>query len=126
MAHVPATKFKAQCLSLMDRVAERRETYVITKRGKPVARLVPVDPPAPKSVFGCMADQTDLVGDLEKPLWTDEQWRQFERERVAQIRGWDREWRTYGTISGKKAVGQPPHLTKKKSGPARRSPKGRR
>jgi len=114
MATVPATKFKAQCLELMDRVAEGRKTYVITKRGKPVAKLVPVDPPRRKSIFGCMADQMEIVGDLEKPLWTDEQWKQFEAERAAQRRAWDREWRRYGTISGKRTVGQPPHLPRRK------------
>jgi prevent-host-death family protein len=126
VADIPATKFKAQCLALMDRVAERRETYVITKRGKPVAKLVPADPPAPKSVFGCMIDQTEIVGDVEKPAWSEEQWKQFERERVEQAKAWDLEWRTYGTISGKKTVGQPPHLARKKAGPARPSRKGRR
>jgi prevent-host-death family protein len=42
-ATVPATEFKAKCLELMDRVAEGRETYVITKRGRPVAKLVTAD-----------------------------------------------------------------------------------
>ncbi len=112
MATVPATKFKAQCLALMDRVAEGRETYVITKRGKPVARLVPVARPRKKSIFGCMTDQTEIVGDIEKPLWTDAQWRQFERERAEQWHAAEREWRRYGTISGKKSVGQPKHLAK--------------
>ena len=126
MAQVPATKFKAQCLALMDRVAERRETYVITKRGKPVAKLVPADPPTPRSVFGCMADLTEIVGDVEKPAWSEEQWKQFERERAEQAKAWDLEWRTYGTISGKKTVGQPPHLARKKAGPARRTKKARR
>jgi prevent-host-death family protein len=109
---VPATKFKAQCLELMDRVAEGRKTYVITKRGKPVAKLVPADPPRKTSIFGCMADRTEFIGDIEKPLWTDEQWKQFERDRIAQREAWEREWQTYGTISGKKTVGQPPHLAK--------------
>lgn len=126
MAHVPATKFKAQCLALMDRVAERRETYVITKRGKPVAKLVPADTPTPRSVFGCMADLTEIVGDVEKPAWSEEEWKQFERERAEQAKAWDLEWRTYGTISGKKTVGQPPHLARKKAGPARRTKKARR
>jgi len=110
----------------MDRVAERRETYVITKRGKPVAKLVPADPPKPRSVFGCMADLTEVVGDVEKPAWSEEEWKQFERERAEQAKAWDREWRTYGTISGKKTVGQPPHLARKKAGPARPSRKARR
>jgi len=112
MGTVAATEFKARCLELMDRVSEARETYVITKRGRPVAKLVPADPPRKKSIFGCMADQTLYVGDLEKPAWTQEQWKQFERERSEQWRAWDRDWRTHGTISGQKTVGQPPHLTK--------------
>ncbi len=110
MPIVPATKFKAQCLELMDRVAERRATYVITKRGRPVAKLVPADPPERKSVFGCMADKMDFVGDLDQPAWTEEEWKGFERERRAQAEAWEKEWWTYGTISGKKTVGQPPHL----------------
>jgi len=39
---IPAGKFKATCLKLMDRVAATGEPIVITKRGKPLARLVPV------------------------------------------------------------------------------------
>jgi prevent-host-death family protein len=77
VAIVPATKFKAQCLELMDRVAERRATYVITKRGKPVAKLVPADPPKRKSVFGCMADETEFVSDLDQPAWSEEEWKGF-------------------------------------------------
>jgi prevent-host-death family protein len=42
-AAVPAGVFKATCLELMDRVRDRREEIVITKYGKPVAKLVPVD-----------------------------------------------------------------------------------
>jgi prevent-host-death family protein len=40
---VPAAKFKATCLKLMERVAATGEPIVVTKRGKPVARLVPVN-----------------------------------------------------------------------------------
>ena len=38
--------------SLMDRVKEKREKIVITKRGKPVAQLVPIDEEEPESLFG--------------------------------------------------------------------------
>jgi prevent-host-death family protein len=125
VAIVPATTFKAKCLELMDRVAERRATYVITKRGKPVAKLVPADPPQRKSVFGCMAGQMDFVGDLDRPAWTEEEWKRFERERREQAVAWEREWRTHGTISGKRTVGQPPHLAKRAS-KAKRSGRGAR
>jgi len=51
---VPAGKFKAQCLGLMDDVSERHCEIVITKRGKPVAKLVPAEKQA-DDLFGYMA-----------------------------------------------------------------------
>ncbi len=40
MKQIPAAKFKEQCLALLDRVDE--DGIVITKRGKPVAKLIPI------------------------------------------------------------------------------------
>lgn len=40
---IRASDFKATCLALLDDVADHRAEFVITKRGRPVARLVPVD-----------------------------------------------------------------------------------
>ena len=42
---VPAGAFKQGCLALIDQVAEKKDEIVITKRGKPVARLVPIEDP---------------------------------------------------------------------------------
>lgn len=39
---IAAGQFKAKCLSLLDEVAEKGSEYIVTKRGKPMARLVPV------------------------------------------------------------------------------------
>ena len=64
-----AGEFKAQCLALMDRVRERGEEYVITKRGEPVAKLVPVAPPGPAgSPFGWMHGSATTHGDIVGPL----------------------------------------------------------
>ena len=115
MATVPATEFKAKCLELMDRVSEGRETFVITKRGKPVAKLVPADRPKKQSIFGFMTGRMEIVGDLDQPLWTEEEWKTFERQRAEQARAWEQEWRRHGTISGGKTVGQPPHLARGKA-----------
>ncbi len=41
--HVQASTFKARCLALLDEVARSRTSVVVTKRGKPVAKLVPLD-----------------------------------------------------------------------------------
>ena len=43
---IRASEFKAKCLALLDEVAETRREVVVTKRGRPVAKLVPIDPPA--------------------------------------------------------------------------------
>ena len=42
---IPASEFKAKCLALLDEVAQKRETLVVTKRGKPVAKVVPAAEP---------------------------------------------------------------------------------
>ena len=71
---VPATEFKAKCLELMDRVAERRESFVITKRGKAVARLVPMDRKPKDSIFGWLRSQAWERGDIVAPAASPEEW----------------------------------------------------
>ena len=68
---ITAAAFKANCLRLMDEVAKRRVTIVITKRGKPVAKLVPVSE-EPIDIFGRMADSIRICGDIIGP--TGEIW----------------------------------------------------
>lgn len=65
---IPASQFKAKCLALLDEVAKNKQPLVITKRGKPVARVVPVE--KPRSLVGSV---DFLVSDdeLMKPLWED-------------------------------------------------------
>lgn len=46
MREIAAAKFKAECLALLDDVAETGNEIIVTKRGKPVARVVPLEPPA--------------------------------------------------------------------------------
>jgi prevent-host-death family protein len=49
-----AAEFKAKCLELMDRVRETGGEYVVTKHGKPFAKLVPYTEPTRKSFFGSL------------------------------------------------------------------------
>ena len=44
---ISAGDFKARCLSLMDQVSSKKTEIVITKRGKAVARMVPIESPVP-------------------------------------------------------------------------------
>ena len=68
---IPAGEFKARCLKLMDHVRATRRPIVITKRGKPVARLVPVEEETP-SIFGRMKGTVTIHGDIVGP--TGEEW----------------------------------------------------
>ena len=65
---ISAAEFKAKCLKLMDEIARTRKSIVITKRGKPVAKLVPVEPAPRKPLFGCMAGTVTFEGDILAPL----------------------------------------------------------
>jgi prevent-host-death family protein len=64
---IGAGEFKAKCLQLLDAVAADREPLIITKRGKPVAKLVPM--PAETPLFGAMAgsvlNETDLIAPID-------------------------------------------------------------
>ena len=64
-----ASRFKAQCLALLDEVAETGESLVVTKRGRPVARVAPVQ--APPSLRGSV---TFKVSDDELPAPLPERW----------------------------------------------------
>ena len=81
MQEITATEFKARCLQLMDRVCERRETYLITKRGRRVAKLVPVDPPRRTgSVLGCLRGEVEIVRDIVGSPASADAWNQTLRE----------------------------------------------
>lgn len=49
---IMASKFKEQCLALLDEVARTKRAVVVTKRGKAVAQLVPLDAQTPRSTMG--------------------------------------------------------------------------
>ena len=69
---ISAAEFKAKFLKLMDEIARTRKTIVITKRGKPVAKLVAAEPEPRKPLFGCMAGTVTFEGDILAPL--DVEW----------------------------------------------------
>lgn len=61
---VTATRFKAECLGLLDDVAASRRAIVVTKRGRPVARVVPLDGPV-EDLRGSVLAQGDLVAPVD-------------------------------------------------------------
>jgi len=73
MKTMAAGAFKAKCLAVMDEVQSKRVTVVITKRGKPVAKLVPVEPKQDE-IFGFLKGKGKITGDVVKPALTLREW----------------------------------------------------
>jgi len=59
---LPAGQFKAKCLALLDEVAQTGQELVVTKRGKPVAKVVPIRPP--KDLRGSVLWEKDLLSPI--------------------------------------------------------------
>ncbi len=67
---IKAGEFKAKCLELMDEVSASGETIVVTKRGKPVAKLGPIIE-RPAELFGFLKGNFAFVGDIISPVDAD-------------------------------------------------------
>ena len=61
---INAAEFKAKCLKLIDEVAATHEPLIITKRGKPVAKVVPIEEEKPRGLFGYMKGSVTIHGDI--------------------------------------------------------------
>lgn len=66
---IPAGEFKARCLAILDDVAETGEEVVVTKRGRAVARVVPVEPARP--LEGSIIREGNLIDPIDA-AWEEE------------------------------------------------------
>lgn len=73
MRKIAAGKFKAQCLKVMEQVRTTREPVLITKRGQPLAKLVPAEKPS-DDFIGRLEGVITIVGDVESPVVPLEDW----------------------------------------------------
>ena len=70
---IAAGSFKVHCLAVMDEVQAKRETVIITKRGKAVAKLVPVEEQI-DDLFGFLHGKVTIVDDVVSPALKLEEW----------------------------------------------------
>ena len=75
MKTIPASAFERNCFAIMDEVKAKREAVLITKRGKPVARLVPVNTDADE-IFGFFNGRGSITGDVVSPSLSAKEWGQ--------------------------------------------------
>lgn len=68
---ISAAVFKARCLALMDEVNATGETLVVTKRGRPVARIVGAEELPRRPIRGSVRCKGDIVGPVDEPWDSD-------------------------------------------------------
>lgn len=74
---IKASEFKAKCLKMIDEMGASGETVIITKHGKPVARLTPYTNTG--KLFGFLQGQMSYKGDLTD--YHDDSWKAWDEER---------------------------------------------
>ena len=70
MKTMAAGTFKVHCLAVMDEVQAKRQAVVITKRGRPVAKLVPADQ-GPDEIYHFLRGKGAVIGDVVSPAIED-------------------------------------------------------
>jgi len=73
MRRMAAGSFKVHCLAVMDEVQAKRESVVITKHGKPVAKLVPADKDT-DDIYDFLVGKGSITGDVVSPAISEEEW----------------------------------------------------
>jgi prevent-host-death family protein len=74
MKTMSASQFKAKCLQTMGQVQARRAEVTITRRGKPLVKVVPIEAEHRKSAAGCLQGVVTVVGDLVAPAALPGEW----------------------------------------------------
>jgi len=69
---IKASEFKAKCLAVIDEVERTRRPVIITKRGKPVAELVPHQRRYQRGPLGILKGRVEILGDIISPI--DVEW----------------------------------------------------
>ncbi len=59
---IPASEFKARCLKILDQLSA--EGIIVTKRGRPIARVMPVAPSGIEKYYGCMKGKIKIKGNI--------------------------------------------------------------
>jgi prevent-host-death family protein len=68
---IKASEFKAKCLALLGEVEQKGDRLIITKKGKPVADVVP-HKPEKRELLGILKGRVEIVGDIISPI--DVEW----------------------------------------------------
>jgi prevent-host-death family protein len=68
MKRIAASEFRARWSEVIDDVRATREPVLVTKRGKPIVKIVSAESKSDDDIFGFMSDECEIVGDIEAPI----------------------------------------------------------
>ena len=89
MRTMGAGEFKAKCLAVMAEVDSTGVPVLVTKRGKPLARILPFEEEPqsdkPASVFGFLRGMAVITGDLVSSEFSDEEWDKMAAGRLERV-----------------------------------------
>lgn len=72
---VSISKFKATCLALLKKVKRTGQPILVTRKGEPMAQIVPPPPPKkPESWLGSFQSTGKIVGDIVSPATAESDW----------------------------------------------------
>ena len=67
---ISTSDLKTHCSRIIDGVARKRNVVVVTKHGKAVARIIPINDEAPQPIFGFAKGRVSVYGDILEPVET--------------------------------------------------------
>ncbi len=74
MTEIQVSKFKATCLAVLARVGQTREPILVTRRGKPIARILPPAANPAGNWLGSMRGSVEVHGDIVAPACEESDW----------------------------------------------------
>jgi prevent-host-death family protein len=74
MKRMQASAFKTKCLTVMNEIQATGEPVIVTKRGRPVVKVIPAEPEK-GDILGFMAGEFEIVGDIESPVVPPSHWK---------------------------------------------------
>jgi prevent-host-death family protein len=74
MKEIAISEFKAKCLALLDQVQKTKKPIRVTRRGRPVAEVVPATPARPADWMGSMKGRMEILGDIVSPANDESDW----------------------------------------------------
>lgn len=71
MTHIAISKFKSNCLHILENIRGGKKSIIVTKRSKPIAKIVPFEDDK-TSILGSLRHKAEIKGDIIGPI--DEKW----------------------------------------------------